>query len=76
MNSSENATNWLTTGREGVDKVEVIEEVEDAIFVEIGCGIAAGVGINEIEIIKEVDDAILVEISWIVDIKAVVLRLA
>jgi hypothetical protein len=57
----------LAASTEGVDEVEVVEEVDYAVVIEVGGGKVGGEGIDEVEVVEEVDDAILVEVGWAAD---------
>ena len=47
---------------EGVDEIEVVEEVDGAIEVEVGGDEVGAEGVDEIEIVEEILHAITIEI--------------
>ena len=52
-----------TAEAEGIDEIEVIEEVDHGITIEVGGREAEGEGIDKVKVIKEVDYGIAVEVG-------------
>ena len=50
-------------GGEGGDEVEIIEEVDDAVLVEVRSGVVDRKGCDEIEVIEEIYGVIVIEVG-------------